>query len=51
MLSKRRQSVLLSNILHYVALEAQNLYPNWLKKHVLMSPRLSSHPWALLSKA
>jgi len=49
MLSMRRQSLLLSNILHYVALEAQNLFPNCQKNDVTVSPGLSSHPWARLS--
>ena len=49
MLAMPRQSLLLSNLLHYVALEAQNLYPNSLKKDIMMSPGVSSHPLARLS--
>ena len=49
MLSMRRQSLLLSNILHFVALESQNLSPNWQKNDIMVSLGLSSHPWARLS--
>ena len=49
MLPMRRQSLLLSNILHYVALESRNLYPHSQKNYNMVSPGLSSHPWARLS--
>ena len=49
MLAMRRPSLLLSNFLNYVALEAQTLYPKSPKKHNVMSAGVSSHRLARLS--
>jgi len=44
-----RQYLLQSILLHYVALESQNHYPNSQNNDVMMSPRLSCHPLARLA--
>ena len=43
------QTLLLSILLHHVALESQNHYPNSLKNDIMMSPGLSCHPLARLA--